>query len=115
MEHEAVIKEIAAERILILYDMAVEQAAKDIVLSKLYVRTLRRISSRYKVHLPEEMKGRICRTCNLVLIPGLTASVRLASSKGYMVYRCNICKGENHIFYRTDHHAGRRPGSRKKD
>ncbi len=100
MERGRLIREIAAERIRILYDLAVARAGKDVALSTEYVKTLRRMSAHYKVGIPEDIKDRICKRCNLVLIPGLTAGVRLASSKGYVVYSCNRCRGENHIFYK---------------
>lgn len=100
MERGRLVKEIAAERIRILYNLAAGMAGKDEALSTEYVKTLRRISSHYKVGIPEDIKDRICKRCNLVLVPGLTADVRLASSKGYVVYACRKCKGENHIFYK---------------
>ena len=100
MERGRLIKEIAAERIQILYNLAISQVGKDQELSAEYVKTLRRISAHYKVGIPGRIKDTVCKRCNLVLIPGLTASVRLASSKGYLVYTCRKCKGENHIFYK---------------
>lgn len=101
MERGRLIKEIAAERIRILYDLARGLAGRDDSLSSEYVKTLRRISAHYKVGIPEGIKDRICKRCNLVLVPGLTSDVRLASSKGYLVYTCRKCKGENHIFYKN--------------
>jgi ribonuclease P protein subunit RPR2 len=100
MERGRLVKEIAAERIQILYDLAIGRIDIDAELSSEYVKTLRRISAHYKVGIPENIKDRICKKCNLVLIPGLTASVRLASSRGYVVYACKKCKSENHIFYK---------------
>ena len=101
MERGRLIREIAAELIDILYNLAVAQAEKNLALSIEYVKTLRRISAHYKVGMPEGIKGRICKKCNIVLVPGLTASVRLASSKGYLVYTCSRCSGESHIFYKS--------------
>ena len=110
MERGRLIKEIAAERIRILYDLAIERAAKDVTLSTEYVKTLRRLSAHYKVRIPDDIKDRICKKCNLVLVPGLTAGVRLASSKGYVVYTCKRCKTENHIFYKRITRSARRSG-----
>ena len=103
MERGRLIKEIAAERIQLLYDLAVGMAGRDSALSAEYVKTLRRISAHYKVGMPGVIKDRICKRCNLVLVPGLTANVRLASSKGYIVYTCKKCNGENHLFYKHHH------------
>jgi ribonuclease P protein subunit RPR2 len=101
MERGRLIKEIAAERIQLLYNLAVATVDKDADLSSEYVKTLRRISAHYKVGIPDKIKDTVCKRCNLVLVPGLTASVRLASSKGYLVYTCRRCNGENHIFYKA--------------
>ncbi len=101
MERGRLIKEIAAERIQLLYNLAVGTVGRDADLSSEYVKTLRRISAHYKVGIPDRIKDTICKECNLVLVPGLTASVRLASSKGYLVYACKRCKKENHIFYKA--------------
>jgi ribonuclease P protein subunit RPR2 len=108
MERGRLMKEVAAERVFILYKLALEQAGRNPELSSGYVKTLRRISAHYKVSIPDDIKGRICKKCNLVLIPGLTAKVRIASSKGYVVYACNKCGNENHLFYK-----GRSPELKK--
>ena len=100
-ERGGLIKGIAAERISILYDLAVAQTGKDMELVNDYVKTLRKISAHYKIGMPPLMKMKICKSCNIIMAPGLTATVRLASSKGYIVYRCKICDGETHTFYRT--------------
>ena len=45
------------------------------------------------------MKTEVCGSCDSVLIPGINCSVRLASSYGYIVYRCK-CGAEKHVMYR---------------
>jgi ribonuclease P protein subunit RPR2 len=100
MERGRLMKEVAAERISILYGLALKIVGKNPELSAVYVKTLRRISAHYKVSIPEEIKNRICKRCNLVLVPGLTAKVRIASSKGYVIYACNKCGNETHLFYK---------------
>ena len=97
---KALVREIAAQRILILFHQAELAAAKEPALSRSYISLLRRISTHYKVRLGARIRSSLCGRCNTVLIPGLTASVTIASSKGFAVYKCRNCGAEKHIFYR---------------
>lgn len=101
MRNDGVVKEIAAERIPLLFGLALREARRDIGLSRGYIRTLKRISQHYKVHVPNDIDSRICGHCNTVLMPGLTATVRLVSSKGFVSYRCDSCGRERHVFYKA--------------
>lgn len=95
---KALVKKIALERINVLFDNAEKRAGSD--LSVKYVKTLRRMSAHYKVSIPKKMKDRICTHCNLVLVPGQNAKVRIASSHKYIVYICDKCGNEKHIYYK---------------
>lgn len=100
---EKLIKEIAADRINKLLELA-EERAKDNTelskkLSKRYVYLARKISMHYKVKIPKEKKQRLCKKCNNFLIPGVNCTVRVASSKRFVVYKCE-CGAEKHIFYK---------------
>ena len=75
-----------------------------------YVRLLRRISSHYRIGLGREMRNALCSKCNSVLVPGLTANVVLASSKGYAVYTCKRCGAERHIIYKATKGKTRKRG-----
>jgi len=94
------IKQIARERIEILFKQAGEMQNRNQELSKKYVRLIKRLSSHYKVGIPKEIKNNICRKCNLVLIPGSTASIKIVSSRGYIAKKCLSCGNEIHIFYK---------------
>ena len=98
-DRKKIIEEIASERIGILFELADDTVAKNPELAGRYIKTLRRISSHYKVQIPKEMRNRICVGCNSVMVPGLNSTVRLASSKGYVAWRCNNCGKERHVFY----------------
>lgn len=64
-----------------------------------YIRIAERISAHYKVRIPNSMKAQICRSCHRLLVPGLNATVRVVSGKGYVAYTCR-CGAERHIFYK---------------
>ena len=97
---KALAREIATQRITILFHQATLAAAKEPELSRSYVRLLRRISAHYKVKLGSRIRNSICSRCNTMLVPGLTATVTLASSKSFAAYRCMNCGAERHLFYR---------------
>ncbi len=94
-----VVRDIAKERIDLLYNLAKSEYTSDPELSRRYIRIMREIGRHYKITLPKEIKRGICRKCNTILIPGKSASVRLASGKRYIVYKCQNCKSEMHIHY----------------
>ena len=93
------VRQIAEERIKILFVLAEKTLEEDRPLSSKYVKYLRRIAAHYKVGMPAGIRNRICTKCNLVLSPGLTSSVRVVSSKGYVAYKCLVCGSERHIHY----------------
>lgn len=100
MKDDKLIKEVAAERMERLFSLSekrTEARTKDSdALAKRYVALARKISAHYKVKLPIEMKNRICKKCNLVLIPGISCTVRIAS-QGCIVYRCE-CGEQKKVF-----------------
>ncbi len=64
-----------------------------------YVKLMLKISTHYRVKMPDKIKESICKNCQSVLVPGLNAKVRLVSSHGYVAYSCNGCGFERHTFY----------------
>ncbi len=99
----SIVKRIALERIEKLFELAAEKEAgggeDGMRLAKRYTRLLKKIGMHYKVPLPKRIKNGICSGCGAVLIPGRNCTVRMASSEGYAVYKCE-CGNEKHIFYR---------------
>jgi RNase P subunit RPR2 len=91
--------EIVKERIDVLFGLAKECAATDGELSREYVRHMKKISTHCRTKLPKAVKNGICKKCDSVLIPGLSALVRVASSKRYVVYECLACRTEKHLHY----------------
>ncbi len=94
-----VVREIAEERIRILYDLAKRAYPEDPGLSKSYTRIIKQVSRHYKITLPRDIKLGICKNCGSVLIPGTSASVRLVSSKRHASYKCLGCGAERHVPY----------------
>ena len=100
MNRKELIKQVGNERIQILFNAAEKRTEiGDAALAKGYIKRLRKISTHYKIKLSKEMKNRICKKCNALLIPGKTCSVRVVSVHRYVSYECNDCKCQTHIFY----------------
>ena len=97
MKSEAVVKKIAAERIERLFELA--EQAKDPELARRYLYMLKQIHTHYKVPIPKYLDNRICRGCGTVLVPGKNVMIRVASSKRYVIYKCNNCGKERHLNY----------------
>ncbi|MFP4218307.1 MAG: ribonuclease P protein component 4 [Salinarchaeum sp.] len=79
--------DIAAERIDRLESLAATAAAEDDRdLARYYVRLAKRIAERNRLSLPRSFKRRTCDACDLYLLPGTTARVRL--NDGVVVTTC---------------------------
>jgi ribonuclease P protein subunit RPR2 len=65
--------------------------------SRDYVRTARRIAERHRLGLPREFKRFTCGACDVALVPGRNARVRLQA--GHVVVRCE-CGATHRYPYR---------------
>jgi len=101
MEKKHLIAAIAEQRVEILFDLAKDVFSNDPELAKRYVKLIGEIGRHYKIRLPKEVKRGICKKCSNLLVPGMNASIRLASSKGFAVYKCLNCGAELHIYYKS--------------
>ncbi|MGC8676391.1 MAG: ribonuclease P protein component 4 [Candidatus Micrarchaeia archaeon] len=102
MQSKSLARSVASERIVALLGLA-ERAARDNtqqsrLLEKRYVRLAKLISAHYKVKISKELKQRLCKKCDNFLVPGVNCVVRIASSRNYVVYKCE-CGAERHIPY----------------
>ncbi|KTG10325.1 ribonuclease P [Haloprofundus marisrubri] len=79
---------IAEERIARLHELARDATeAREFDRSREYVRLARRLDERHRCGLPREFKRFSCDACDVYLVPGLNARVRLQS--GRVVVRCD--------------------------
>jgi len=84
------IREIAQERMRILFNLAREEFHKNPKRARRYVELIRKISMKNKVRIPLEIRRFICRKCNSLLVPASTLRVRVKEKK-YVVYQCLNC------------------------
>ncbi len=65
------------QRIEVLVRNALETARTDPVLAQKQAKLAKRISTKFRVRLPYEIRQLYCKKCKLFIIPGKTARVRV--------------------------------------
>ncbi len=95
---------IARERIQQLFAQADRIFDERPDLADRYVQLARRISMKYKVRIPPELKRKFCRHCYKYLRPGANARVR--NQKGRVIYYCENCR--NYMRFMIPKKAGRK-------
>lgn len=98
-------RKIALERINILFKEADIIFKEDPKLSNKYVKLARKISMKYKVKIPSDLKKRFCKHCHSFLKPSKNCRVRLHNGK--VVYYCLICKKYMRFPYTKEQKAKR--------
>ena len=80
------------ERIQILIDNAISNARTDPELSQRQASIARRISSKYKIRMPYDLRIVFCKKCKSFIAPGINSRIRLgrASVKSIRI-SCNFC------------------------
>ena len=84
-----VTKQIARERIEILFEQARLAFAEFPCLSDRYVVLARRIAMRQRIRIPRELRRQYCHNCNTFLVPGSNMRVRV--HRGNVVVTCLSC------------------------
>jgi ribonuclease P protein subunit RPR2 len=101
-KYDAIIREIAEERVKILFLLAQKRTLEDTAdsrkLSKKYVKTIMGLGRHYRLRLPGSIKNRICKNCNNLLVPGLNCSVRI-SGGNMKVYKCS-CGSVKKVYFK---------------
>ncbi len=82
-------KQIARERIEILFEQARLAFAEFPDLSDRYVFLARRIAMRQRIRIPRELRRQYCHNCNTYLVPGSNMRVRV--HRGNVVVTCLSC------------------------
>lgn len=104
-------KEIARERINILFEQAGEIFYEDKELADRYVQLALELSMKYRVPMPAEFKKRFCKRCRSYLIPSVNLRVR--TREGKVVYQCMECKNYMRHPYIKEQKAKRNKKGRK--
>ena len=87
-----IVYKIAMERMQILIDNAIRNARTDPELSQRQASIARRISSKYKIRMPYDLRMVFCKKCKSFIAPGVNSRIRLGrtSIKSIRI-SCNLC------------------------
>lgn len=89
-------KKIALERIQILVKEAQSNAKKNPDLAQRQASLAKRISTKYKVKLPYEIRMQFCKKCKSFIAPGINSKIRLGRSTLKSIrITCHFC---NHTY-----------------
>ncbi len=83
-------RDIATERIRILFQQAEEVFPKNKILAHRYVTLARKIAMKVKARIPLELKRKYCAHCYKFLMPGVNSRVRTRERK--VIISCLECK-----------------------
>jgi ribonuclease P protein subunit RPR2 len=91
-------KQIAKQRIAILFEQATQQRRTNPQLAQSYIGTARKIAMAARVRLPQRYRRQICKTCNTLLVPGETSRVRVRPKREpHIVITCLNCGNQIRI------------------
>lgn len=83
-------KDIARERISILFEQASSIFKKNKSLANRYITLARKIAMKSNIRLTKIQKKKFCKHCYSYLVPGANARVRINNNK--IVTYCSECK-----------------------
>ena len=85
-------KTIALERMHILINNAISNARSDPNLAQRQALIAKKISTKYRIPLPYELKITFCKKCKSFIAPGITSKIRLGRSTVKSIrITCGFC------------------------
>lgn len=89
---KAALRRIALERMQILIECAVSNARADPQLAQRQAAMARRISTRYRVRMPYQLRMVYCKKCKMFMAPGVGCRFRLGRSHVKSIrITCSFC------------------------
>jgi ribonuclease P protein subunit RPR2 len=86
------VRKIALERMQILILNAISNAKLNPELSKRQASIAKRISTRYKIRMPYELRIVFCKKCKSFIAPGINSKIRLGRTTIKSIrISCNLC------------------------
>ncbi len=85
------VEELALKRIRKLFEQAKEEFEEHPERSNRYMEIAYKISEKYNVPIPSELKKKVCSNCRSYWAPGETVKTRLDSENNRIIYICQKC------------------------
>ena len=94
------VKQIARQRIQILFEQAKQVCKTNPQLAMQYVKSARKIAMAAKTRLPVDFKRETCKNCNALLVQGYNCRVRIKQKrKPHTVITCLNCGNQTRILF----------------
>ena len=94
-------KQIANQRIQVLFQQAKKVYRDNPRLSSRYVETARKIAMAAKIRLPAMYRRHVCKNCNMLLVQGDSCRVRIKQEREpHVVVTCLSCGHKTRILLR---------------
>ena len=92
------VKQIARQRIQILFSEAKNVCKSDPQLAMQYIKSARRIAMAAKIRLPVDFRRETCKNCNALLVQGYNCRVRVKQKREpHVVITCLNCGSQTRI------------------
>jgi ribonuclease P protein subunit RPR2 len=83
--------ELVLERIRRLFELALKESKTHPERSSRHAELIKKLSMRYNVRLPAEIRRRICGKCSAFMVPGGNSRVRTNERQKAVMVRCLRC------------------------
>ena len=95
------VKQIARQRIQILFEQAKKIGRTNPKLARQYVGSARKIAMAAKIRLPIEFRRGTCKECNSLFVQGVNCRVRIKQKREpHVVVTCLNCGNQTRIMFR---------------
>jgi len=92
------VKQIAKQRIQILFEQAKQVGKTNPPLAAQYVKSSRRIAMAAKIRLPAEFRRETCKKCNTLFVQGVNCRVRVKQKRQpHIVVTCLNCGNQTRM------------------
>jgi ribonuclease P protein subunit RPR2 len=96
------VKQIARERVQILFQQAHRSYKANPQLAQTYITTARKIAMAARIRLPQPLSRSACKSCNAYLVPGETSRVRIRPRREpHVVVTCLGCGNQIRVPLKT--------------
>jgi ribonuclease P protein subunit RPR2 len=98
MKQQTNVKQIARQRIQILFEQAKKVGRSDSKLAICYVGSARKIAMAARIRLPVEFRRETCKECNSLYVQGVNCRVRIKQKREpHVVVTCLNCGNQTRI------------------
>ncbi len=117
MKSKSEVKDLAKQRIRWLFKLAYDETKRgNYERARRYSELIIRIAEKGKVRIPRSIKRSICKNCKVILIPGVTARVRIRSegTKGsHITVTCTLCGWMKRYYIKAGTYEEKSEGTNK--